>query len=81
MTLSTSAVAVCCCNDFAQLIEQARVLNGDDGLVGEIFDQINLLFSEWPHLLAIQGNRADEFVLLEHWHYDKGPRARELRRG
>ena len=32
ITLSTSAVAVCCCSDFAQLVEQARVLDGDDGL-------------------------------------------------
>ena len=36
MTLSTSAVAVCCCSDFAQLVEQPRVLDGDDGLGGEV---------------------------------------------
>src|SRR5262249_48804151 len=31
---------------FAQLIEQACVLDGDDGLSGEVFDQRNLLVSE-----------------------------------
>ena len=36
MTLSTSAVAVCCWRGFAQLVEQPRVLDGDDGLVGEV---------------------------------------------
>ena len=29
ITLSTSAVAVCCCSDSAQLVEQPRVLDGD----------------------------------------------------
>ena len=42
MTLRTSAVAVCCCSDFAQLVacaphllEQPHVLDRDHGLVGE----------------------------------------------
>ena len=36
MTLSTSAVAVCCCSgSLAQLIEQPRVLDGDGRLVRE----------------------------------------------
>ena len=53
MTLSTSAVAVCCCSRFAQFVEQPRVLDGDDGLGGEILDQLDLLFGEWPDLLAV----------------------------
>ena len=43
MTLSTSAVAVCCCSDFAQIVgafaqflEQPRVLDGDHRLLGEV---------------------------------------------
>jgi len=28
-------VAVCCCSEFAQLVEQAGILDCDDGLVGE----------------------------------------------
>ena len=50
MTRNTSDVAVCCSNDFgevggalaevvgalAQFVEQPRILDGDDGLGGEI---------------------------------------------
>ena len=46
MTLSTSAVAVCCCRGFAQLVEQPCVLDGDDGLRGEVLDQLDLLVGE-----------------------------------
>ena len=42
MTLSTSAVAVCCCSDSRQIVgarlhfvEQPRILDGDDRLIGE----------------------------------------------
>ena len=59
MTFSTSAVAVCCCSDLAQLVEQPRVLDGDDGLSGEILDQLDLLVGEWAHFLAINGDGAD----------------------
>ena len=38
---------------FAQLVEQPGVLDGDDGLCGEILHQLDLLVAEWPHLLAI----------------------------
>ena len=65
MTLSTSAVAVCCAR-FAQLIEQARILDGDDRLVGEARQEFNLLVSKQPNRLAINGHRAYELVVLEH---------------
>ena len=52
--LSTSEVAVCCSQQiFAQLVEQPRVLDGDDGLVGEILDQLDLLVGERANFLAI----------------------------
>src|SRR5215813_9502976 len=35
INLSTSAVPVCCCKDLPQFIEQSRILDSDDGLVGE----------------------------------------------
>ena len=35
MTLSTSAVAVCCFIDFAQLILQPRILGRDGCLIGK----------------------------------------------
>ena len=38
MTCSTSEVAVCCSSDFSlQLVEQPRILDGDDGLVAKFW--------------------------------------------
>src|SRR5262249_48496397 len=54
----------------AQLIEQPRVLDGDDGLVCEILHQRDLLIGKWSDLLAINSNPADQFVVFEHWHPD-----------
>ena len=49
MTLSTSAVAVCCCSASVEiararlhLVEQARVLDRDHRLVGEGLDELDL---------------------------------------
>ena len=39
-------MAVCCCERFAQLAKQPRVLDGDDGLSGEVLDQLDLLVRE-----------------------------------
>ena len=47
-----------------QFIEQPRVLDGDDGLGGEVRDQRYLLFGEWARFLAIDRERPDQFVLL-----------------
>ena len=38
----------------AQFLEQPRVLDGDDGLLGEVLDQRDLLVGERPHLLAVR---------------------------
>ena len=62
----------------AQLVEQAGVLDGDDGLGGEVRDQLDLLVGERPHLLAIDGDHADQLALLEHRHHENGARAGRL---
>ena len=54
MTLSTSAVAVCCWRDSLvraclHLIEQAYVLDRDHRLIGEGGDQLDLFFGERLH--------------------------------
>src|SRR5262245_30220036 len=51
---------------FAQLVEQPGVLDGDDGLGGEILNQLDLLVGERLRLLAVNDNRADQLVVLEH---------------
>ena len=73
MTLSTSAVAVCCCSDSLKLVrarlhlvEQAHVLDGDHRLVGEGRDQLDLLVGERPDLLAVDDDGADRARLPEH---------------
>ena len=62
MTLSTSAVAVCCCSDCSQFIEQPRVLDGDDGLGGEVLHQLDLLVGERSNLLAVDDDSADQLA-------------------
>ena len=75
MTLSTSAGRGLLLQRFgeivgalAQLVEQPRVLDGDDGLRGEVLHQLDLLVGERPHLLAIDDDGADQLVVLEHRH-------------
>ena len=60
LTFRTSLVAVCCSSDLvkivgalAQLIEQPRVLDGDDGLRGEVLNKLDLLVGEGADLLAV----------------------------
>jgi len=59
----------------AQFGEQANVLDGDDGLAGEVRDQLDLLVGERPHLLAVNHDRADQLPLLEHWYAKQAARA------
>ena len=44
---------------FAQLVEQPRILDGDDGLGGEVLDQLNLLVGERLDLIAGRYEDAD----------------------
>ena len=49
MTLSTSAVAVCCCSaseSVRYLFEQPDVLDRDHGLVGEGLQQLDMMRGE-----------------------------------
>src|SRR5262249_55095442 len=56
----------------AQLIEQARILDGDDGLGREVGDQLDLLIAERSDLLAINDDGADKLVFLEHGNAKEG---------
>src|SRR5262249_33680554 len=51
---------------FAQLVEQPRVLDGDDCLGRKILYQRDLFVSERTELLAIEHDCADQLVVLEH---------------
>src|SRR6516162_2954842 len=62
----------------AQLVEQARVVDGDDGLTREARHQIDLLFGEGANLLPVNADDADHLVLLEHRNGEHGSSAAEF---
>ena len=51
----------------AEFAEQPRVLDGDDGLGGEVLHQFDLFVCEGTNLLAIDGESADQLIFLQHW--------------
>src|SRR5262245_55315547 len=63
---------------FAQLVEQARVLDGDDGLRGEIREQRDLLVGEETNFLAKDVDDSNRRVVLEHRHNEGGSNATKL---
>src|SRR3974390_3736670 len=62
---------------FAQLVEQPRVLDGNDGLRGKIANQLNLLVDKRAYFLTIDGNGPDDLVRLEHRYRHDGANARD----
>ena len=63
MTPRISLVAVCC-SRLLEFLEQPDVLDGDHGLVGESFEELDLRRSEGAHLGATCVQRSNEFPLL-----------------
>jgi hypothetical protein len=55
----------------AQLIQQPRVLNGNDGLRGEVLNQLDLLVGEGSDFLPVEDERTDEPFVLKHRHIEK----------
>ena len=52
----------------SKFLEQARILNCDHRLSGEIFDQIDLLIAEGTYFLSIEYNCSDQFVVFQDRH-------------
>src|SRR6516165_8197793 len=50
----------------AQLVQQPRVLDGNDGLGGEVLHQRDLFFTEWSHLPTRDGKDTDHLIVLQH---------------
>src|SRR5262249_18279052 len=57
------------------LVEQPRVLDGDDRLPGKVADQLDLLVGKRAQLRAIDHDRTDELVLLQHRNRELDARA------
>src|SRR5262249_53720885 len=55
-----------------QLVEQARVFNGDDGLRSEVRVEFDLFVGERTHLLAVDADGADQLTFLEHRNAEHG---------
>src|SRR5262249_23815168 len=63
----------------AQLVEQAGVLDGNDGLGGKVLHQLDLLIGEGPDFLAVDSNRTEQIIFPEHWHYEQRSGTPDLR--
>src|SRR5262249_17894076 len=57
---------------FAQFVQEARVLYGDDGLGCKVFNQSDLLVSEGPDLLAKDADEANQLAVLDHRYVKQG---------
>src|SRR5258707_10932266 len=57
---------------FAKLVGQGGVRDGEDRLLRKVADKLNLLLTEWAHLLAVDVDGADKLIVLEHRHEDEG---------
>src|SRR5262249_60291087 len=64
----------------AQLVEEARVLDGDHSLSGKIRQHLNLFVGEGTNLLTVDANDADEFVVLGERHSEHGTNAANFHR-
>ena len=88
MTLSTSEVAVCCSSDSVRSSVRwrsslsSRVFSmAMTACAAKFVHQLDLLVGERPHLLAVDGDGADQLVVLEHRHGEKRACAAELGAG
>src|SRR5262245_13553095 len=60
---------------FAQLVEQACVLDGDNGLVGEGHDQVDLLLGEWTYGFALYDDDSDRCTFAQKGDTEQGTKA------
>src|SRR6516162_8447215 len=56
----------------AQFVEQAGVLDRDDGLGGEICHQLNLFVREGANFLTKDRDGSNQVIVLKHRHSDEG---------
>ena len=78
MTCSTSEVAVCCCSDSRSSLSSRVFSMAMTAWAAKFCDQLDLLVGERTHLLAVDDDRADQLVVLEHRHDQKRARSDQL---
>src|SRR5215813_3364204 len=62
------------------LVEQAHVLDGDDGLVGKGLDQLDLLVAERPKYRSEKNEGSTKFVAPKHRHAEHRPQWEDVLR-
>jgi hypothetical protein len=60
---------------FFELFKETNILDGNDGLIGESLEQGNLTLREWLNFSAINNDRADQIIFVEHRHRENAPYA------
>src|SRR5262245_37909894 len=65
----------------AQLVEQARILDGDDGLRSEVLHQLDLLVGERSNVLVEYPDPTHQPLVLDHRHDQQGADAAEVNPG
>ena len=55
------------CVALAEFLEQSHVLNGDHRLVGESFEESDLLVGEWTDFRSADMNRSDREPFAKQW--------------
>src|ERR1700736_5162689 len=63
---------------FAQLTEQPRIFNGDNGLGRKALEQFDLLVGKGPNVLTVDGEDANQLIVLEHRDIEKSAEAPEI---
>ncbi len=63
---------------FAEFVQQPRVLDGDNGLSGEVCDQFDLFGSEFADFLPVDGYRSYKLAFPEHWNDEQSASPREF---
>src|SRR5215510_5127580 len=64
-----------------EIVEQSRILDGDDGLGGESLERFNLFFGERNYFPPIDANRTYQFLPLEHRHNYYGAHSSKCGKG
>ena len=81
MTFSTSAVAVCCCSDSRNSLSSRVFSMAITAWEAKFVHQLDLLVGERPRFLAVNADRADQFVFLQHRYVEERPGAPMRRSG
>ena len=66
------------CIALLQFFEQPHVLDGDHGLIGEGFEEFDLLVRERTNLGPANGNRPDRSTLAQKGNGESGPNTQTL---